>query len=196
MKSFRALLIAGLAAASLLAAAPPASAAQLMMCAPDAVAAATGGRRVVNPASGGGAYVLNSAGCALVAQADIGYFASQAYTVTSAQNSLIYTTGALPASGTADIVGPSVPAGAYIKMIIWQNTTANAVTGGMSLGTTANGTDIVAAQALAANALVFTTDALLLKRVFSATAGTPLHFAPITSSNTANITITVVYDFF
>ena len=132
----------------------------------------------------------------LIAQADIGYFLTQGYIVASSDNSFIFTTGALPASGTTDIVGPAIPPGAYIQQIIWQNTTANAVTGGMSVGTTANGTDVVAAQALAANALVFTTDALLLKRVFSTTASTVLHFAPVTSSNTANLTITILYAYF
>lgn len=141
-------------------------------------------------------YNLNAKGCALIAQADIGYFLTQGFIITSSDNSVIFTTGALPASGTTDIVGPAIPPGAYIQMIVWQNTTANAVTGGMSIGTTANGTDVVAAQALAANALVFTTDALLLKRVFSATTATTLHFAPITSSNTANLTITIVYGYF
>jgi hypothetical protein len=194
MKSFRAFLAIGFVAAAALFAAP-AGAAQLMMCAPDAVATATGAHRVQNPVTQN-TYGLNSAGCALIAQADIGYFQTQGFTPGSAQNSIIYTTGALPASGTTDIPLPSLPAGAYIKMVVIQNNSANAVTGGVSLGTTANGTDIVAAQAVAANALVFVTDATLLKRVFSATAAQPLHLAPVTSSNTANLTVTIVYDFF
>ena len=195
MKSLRALLAIGFVAA-LFAASPAANAAQLMMCAPDAVASATGAKRVVNPVTSN-AYSLNSAGCALIAQGDIGYFISQGYTAGSSQNSIIYTTGALPASGTTDIPIPTaVPAGAYIKMVIIQNTTANAVTGGISIGTTANGTDVVAAQAVGASTIVFVTDATLLKRVFSATAATVLHAAPVTSSNTANLTFSIVYDYF
>lgn len=192
MKSFRALLALGFVAA--LFAAAPADAAQQMLCSNVANA-----RQVTNYASATvpqPTYNLNAKGCSLIAQADIGYFLTQGFIVQSTDNSIIFTTGALPASGTADIVGPVIPPGAYIQTIIWSNTTANAVTGGMSIGTTANGTDVVAAQALAANALVFTTDALLLKRVFSLTAATPLHFAPITSSNTSNITVTIVYGYF
>ena len=195
MKSLRALLAIGFVAA-LFAASPAANAAQLGMCAPDAIAAATGGRRVVNPVTSN-AYSLNSAGCTLIGSADVGYFLSQGYTQSSLGGTIIYTTGALPASGTTDIPIPTaVPAGAYIKMIVIQNTTANAVTGGVSIGTTANGTDVVAAQAVAANALVFVTDATLLKRVFSATASTVLHAAPVTSSNTSNLTFSIVYDYF
>lgn len=195
MKSLRALLAFGFVAA-LFAAAPAANAAQLGMCAPDAVAAATGARRVVNPVTQN-SYSLNSAGCGLIASGDIGYFASQGYTSGSLGSTIIYTTGALPASGTTDIPIPTaVPAGAYIKMLIIQNTTANAVTGGVSIGTTANGTDVVLAQAVGANGLVFVTDATLLKRVFSSTAATVLHAAPVTSSNTANLTFSIVYDYF
>jgi len=186
-------------ALALFALAAPAQAAQQMMCSPDVAGGVQGPRRVVNTASTASpqpAYQLNSLGCAVIAQADVGFFAAQGFSQASSQNTILFTTGTLPASGTADIVGPSIPAGAYIQQIIWNNTTANAVTGGMSVGTTANGTDVVAAQALAANALVFTTDALLLKRVFSLTAATPLHFAPVTSSNTANLTITIIYGYF
>lgn len=172
---------------------------QAYMCQGDVSGASTGARQIGGSGSAvpsATLYTLNSNGCALVAQADIGYFLSQGFLQNSSQTSVFLITGALPASGTADIVGPVIPAGAYIQQIIWSNTTANAVTGGMSVGTTANGTDVVAAQALAANAMTFTTDALLLKRVFSATAATTLHFAPVTSSNSANLNITVVYAYF
>jgi hypothetical protein len=197
-------LISGLAALALafapLAVAPAAAGTpQALMCQGDVSGASTGARTIGGTNSqvpSGTLYVLNSNGCALIAQADIGYFQSQGYVQNPSQNSAFLITGTLPASGTADIVGPVIPAGAYIQQIIWSNTTANAVTGGMSVGTTANGTDVVAAQALGANALTFTTDALLLKRVFSLTAATTLHFAPVTSSNSAALNITVVYAYF
>lgn len=181
-------------AALFVVAAEPAFAAQQMLCSTTASP-----RRVTNTSSTASpqpAYQLNGRGCALIAQADIGFFVSQGYTAASSDNAAFLVTGALPASGTADIVGPSVPAGAYIQQIVIQNTTANAVTGGVSVGTTANGTDVVVAQACAANCLVFITDATLLKRVFSTTVTTPLHFAPVTSSNTANLTISVLYAYF
>lgn len=195
MKFARNLVLAAAALVAALCFAPQAFAASQMLCAPESAGTAPGPRIIVNPNTNK-QYSLNSAGCAVVASGDIGYMLSQGFTPGPSQNSIIYTTGALPASGTGDIVIGAVPAGAYIQQIIIQNTTANAVTGGVSIGTTANGTDIVAAQAVGANALVFVTDATLLKRVFSTTAATPLHAAPVTSSNTANLTFTVVYGYF
>lgn len=192
MKSIRNLFLGAAALVAAFASVPQAYAAQQMLCAPDAVATATGARRVVNPNTNN-AYALNSAGCALIAQADIGYFLTQAFTSGPDHGTLIYTTGALPASGTTDIVGPALPAGAYLQQIIIQNTTANAVTGGVSVGSTANGTDIVVATASGANSVANST---LVKTAFSTTAATPLHFAPVTSSNTANLTITIVYGYF
>jgi hypothetical protein len=185
--------VAALACAALFAASA-ADAAQQMLCSNTANA-----RQVTNYSSTATpqpTYNLNARGCALIAQVDIGYFLTQGYTVQSSDNGALFTTGALPASGTTDIVGPSIPPGAYIQQIIIQNTTANAVTGGVSIGTTANGTDVVAAQACAANCLVFVTDATLLKRVFSTTVATPLHIAPVTSSNTANLTFSFLYSYF
>lgn len=196
MKYLRNLIVAGLALAAAFAAVPEAAfAASQVMCSPDAAAGATGARRVQNPNTSN-SYSLNSNGCGIIASADIGYFLTQGFSPGPDHNTLIYTTGALPASGTADIVIGAIPPGAYIQMVIIQNTTANAVTGGVSLGTTANGTDIVAAQAVGANGLVFVTDATLLKRVFSTTVSTVLHAAPVTSSNTANLTFSIVYGYF
>lgn len=197
MINLRRLALAAAAALALFAA--PVEAAQINMCSADVAGGVQGPHTIggtTSPVPSGTIYILNGQGCALIAQGDVGYFQSQGFTQASSEQTILFTTGALPASGTTDIVGPVIPAGAYIKQIIWNNTTANAVTGGMSVGTTANGTDVVAAQTLAANALVFTTDALLLKRVFSLTAGTTLHFAPVTSSNTSNITISIMIGYF
>jgi len=195
MKFARHLIFAAAALLAATLAAPQAFAASQVLCAPEAAGTAAGPKVVVNPNTNV-RYSLNSGGCAIIASGDIGYMLSQGYTPGPSLNTLIYTTGALPASGTGDIVIGAIPAGAYIQQVIVQNTTANAVTGGVSLGTTANGTDIVAAQAVGANALVFVTDATLLKRVFSTTAGTPLHLAPVTSSNTANLTVSIIYGYF
>lgn len=189
MKSLRALLAIGFVAA--LIAGSPANAAQQVLCAPDAVASATGARRVVNPVTSN-AYGLNSAGCALVAQADIGYFLTQGYTPGSSEGTILFTTGVI-ASGTTDMVIGSIPPGMYIQEITYSNAIASAVTGGISIGTTANGTDVVAAQTVGSSALTFTPSASILKQVFSTTAATPLHAAAVTSWNGANVTITVKY---
>lgn len=177
---------------SLAAFALPAQAAQINMCAPDVAGGVQGPRTIggtLSPVPSGTIYILNPQGCALVAQGDVGYFQSQGFTQASSQQTILFTTGV--ATGTTDFVIGSVPAGAYIQQLIFSNSVAAAVTGGVSIGTTANGVDVVAAQAVGASGLTFTTDALTLKRVFSTTVATPLHAAAVTAWNSANVTITV-----
>ncbi len=86
-----------------------------------------------------------------------------------------------------------LPANAVIRDVIVQNTTANAVTGGIKFGTTAGDVDIVAALTTGANGLVFVTDALLLKRYFSASATQSIFFDAVVAWNSANVNITVIY---
>ena len=191
-----------LAAGALLAlgALKPAHAAQAYMCQGDVSGASTGARTIggLNSAVPSQTlYTLNPSGCALIAQGDIGYFLSQGYVQGSSFQSVIFSTGVW--TGTTDFMIATIPAGAYIRDIIIVNTTANAVTGNISIGTTANGTDVVASQACAANCQVVMTDALTLKRSFPATqpsAAQPIHAAPITAGNNANVTFTIVYGYF
>jgi hypothetical protein len=168
-----------------------------VLCAPNTVDQANA-RRMVNPNTGN-FYMLNGQGCAVIAQADVGWLLGQGFSAGPPFGAnILFNTGVLPASGTADIVVGNIPPGAYIQHIIVNNLTANAVTGGLSFGTTANGTDVVLTQAVGANGLVFVTDATLLKRVFSTTASQPIHMAPASggSSNSANLNVTIVYGYF
>lgn len=174
-------------------AAEPALAASQMLCSNSATP-----RRVINTSSTAATqpvYQLNGRGCAIIAQADIGFFLTQGYTAGPNENSIFYISG-VQASGTGDLVIGSVPPGAYIQQFIIQNTIAAAVTGGVDIGTTANGVDVASAFAVGSSALTFITDALLLKRVFSTTAATPIHIAAHTGWNGANLTITIVYGYF
>lgn len=70
------------------------------------------------------------------------------------------------------------------------NTTANAVTGGVKIGTTYGGTDVVAAQAVGANAVADVLPTDLLKKVF--TADQILYIQPVTAWNNANLKVRVV----
>lgn len=180
-----ALLAAGLAA-------QPAAALNTLMCAPEQ-SVGSNQRQVTNPISGV-TYNLNGQGCAVMAAADAGYFLTQGFSQQAPYQKIEFTTGV--ATGTTDFVIGSIPAGAFIRDILYSNATANAVTGGISIGTTANGTDVVAAQTCGANCLTFTTDALLLKRPFSSTVATPLHAAAVTAWASANVTITIIYGFY
>jgi hypothetical protein len=176
----------------------PAYANGQVLCAAEVSGGSTGPRRVVNTSSTASpqpAYQLNSAGCAYILQADVGFFLSQGYTAGPDSGAVIVTTGVQ--TGTTNVVLGTLPAGAYVSSIIVVNSTANAVTGGIAFGTTANGTNIVAALTCAANCVAAAPgNAVLAGSAFSATATTSLNAAAVTAWNNANVTITVVYRYF
>lgn len=194
MNNFRALSLAFACAAALFAA-PAAEAASMVLCSPPVSGSLPGPQRVVNPNSGGGTYSLNNRGCAVMALADIGYFQSQGYTQGGNVNSIVFNTGVV-ASGTTDFVVGNLPAGAFIDNIVYSNAIAAAVTGGVSIGSTANGTDIVVAQAVASSGVGAVAAASILKQAYSLTTATAIHLAAVTSWNGANVTVTITYSFF
>lgn len=81
----------------------------------------------------------------------------------------------------------SIPAMYSIESIVIQNTTANAVTGGIKIGTTNGGTEVIVAQAVAGNDLLVVKDATILKNVFSSTVATTLYIQAVTSWNSASL---------
>lgn len=85
----------------------------------------------------------------------------------------------------------SVPAGYQIEHVAFQNTTANAVTGGVKIGTTAGGTEVVAAQAVGANALDNVKGADVVKRIFSTSAATTLYVQAVTAWNNASVNFSI-----
>jgi hypothetical protein len=186
------IIIAALAAATLFSAAP-ARAAQVQMCGPDVAGGVQGPRTITNPNTTT-TYVVGSFGCTLVGLADIGYFQSQGWQQSGPLYALVFNTGV--ATGTTDFVVGTLPAGTYIREVMVTNSVAAAVTGNISFGTTANGTDVVASLACGSTCLAFTTDANLAKRMFSLTASQQIHAAAITAWNSTNCTITIVYGYF
>ena len=185
----RSLLLCGLLALS----AAPAHAAQSVMCSPN-IAASSLARQVTNPATGA-LYSLNGQGCAVIGQADIGYFIGQGFSAGPPFGpNILYTTGVL--TGTTSVQIGVLPPGSYIQHIIVQNLTANAVTGGIAIGSASGGAQITAALACPANCLVYQTDALILARIFSTTAQQPIFATAVTAWNSANVTITVVYGYY
>jgi hypothetical protein len=187
------LALAAPLALTLLAPVTPADAASAVMCRPAAVGAAPGPGRWVAAASGT-AYQLDNQGCAVIAQADMGDAAASGLTQSSALRSFVFTTGVL--TGTTSIALPSLPASAYIREIIVDNSTANAVTGGIDIGTTAGAADVVSALTCGANCLTFVGDVALLKRVFSKTAQQALFILGHTAGNSANLNVTIVFGYF
>lgn len=164
-----------------------------VLCAPDATAntrnRTIGGTGSAVPS--GTLYVLNGQGCAFIGQADVGYFLSQGY--NGGQNSFsIAQTGII----AQDFTSLTLPAGAYVNGIVIRETSGAAVTGGIKIGTTAGGTDVVAAATCGSGCLISVTDVSLLKRVFSATATQKLSVDAVSSFNGAALSITVLYSLF
>ena len=79
--------------------------------------------------------------------------------------------------------------GYAIRGIYIVNTTANAVTTGIKIGTTSGATDVVASQAVGASAAFAIADASILKRVFSTTADQTLFIQTLGAWNSASLTI-------
>lgn len=191
---FRFLSVAALAVtALLLPAAPPAEAAVVVMCRAAAAGTTAGPARWTAPGSGT-VYNLDNQGCATIALADLADAAAGGLVQHGALRAIVYNTG-VATSTTNHVVG-TLPASAVIVGVVISNSTANAVTGGIAFGTAASGTQIITAQACAANCLVAVADSALTLRAFSTTAPQTINAAAVTAWNSANITITILYGFF
>ena len=82
-----------------------------------------------------------------------------------------------------------IPAGYSILQVIIENTSANAITGGVKIGTSSGGTQVVVALAVGANSIQKIPDATLLKSVFSRTASQTLYIQAVTLWNSASLNI-------
>ena len=105
--------------------------------------------------------------------------------VLRAQTGLV--TATLTSNGTV-----SVPAAYAIMGLVLRNTTANAITGGVRIGTTDGGIDVAVAIAVGASAIIGVPDATVLKKYFSASAATTLYIQAVTSWNSASLNVAVV----
>ncbi len=84
-----------------------------------------------------------------------------------------------------------VPAGYAIGGAFFEETANHAVTGGIRIGTTDGGAQVVAAQAVGALSLSHTFDAALLLRLFSMTVDTTLFIQAVTNWNGASVNIQI-----
>lgn len=84
----------------------------------------------------------------------------------------------------------SVPKNAIVDKIYIRNNTANAVTGGVKVGTTDGGTDVVTAAAVAASAIV---QALPTVGAINTAAARTLYIQAVTAWNSANVDVRVDY---
>lgn len=110
--------------------------------------------------------------------------------------STIFTAGQQPIDGIARANGKtaaftvSVPAGASVRAIHIRNNTANAVTGGLKIGTTLAGVDVVAAGPVVASALITVLPLISANGIGVART---LYFDAVTGWNAANIDVSVEY---
>jgi len=81
----------------------------------------------------------------------------------------------------------TIPKGHSILQIVVHNTTGNAVTGGIKIGTSIGGSDVVVAAAVAANDLFVIPNSLVLKSIFSLTEDIPLYIDAVTLFNSASL---------
>jgi len=79
-----------------------------------------------------------------------------------------------------------VPKGYKIKSIYFKNTAANAVTGGIKIGTASGGTQVVVAEAIGASAESVCT---LATDFFSSTASQTLYVGAVTAWNSASVNL-------
>lgn len=84
-----------------------------------------------------------------------------------------------------------VPAAHRIAAITLNESNNAAVTGGINIGTTDGGSDVVSAQALGAMGFV---DCSVLKRIFSVTADQTLYVKQVTSWNGAAVTLSMLFE--
>lgn len=82
-----------------------------------------------------------------------------------------------------------IPAGHSIRQLDIIETANAAVTGGIKVGTTDGGIDVVVALPVAGLSLQSVLDATLLKRVFSLTSNTTLHVQTVTLWNGASVNV-------
>lgn len=92
---------------------------------------------------------------------------------------------------TANDSSITLPLGAHLVLITMKETTGNAITGGIDIGTTNAGTDVVSGFAVAGSFYGTITDAAILKRVFL--NAQQLFIQAHTSWNAASLNINFIY---
>jgi|ERR1700722_2423579 len=115
--------------------------------------------------------------------------------------------GGGPNSGSATVTGVTanstavlplftLPVGAKVRAIYVQNTTANAVTGGVNIGTAVAGAQVASATAIGANAFVVISGSTLLNSTWaSTTVPQSLYLTAAIAFNAASLNVEIVWDY-
>jgi hypothetical protein len=168
------------------------------LCAPEVSVGTTGPRRVVNTSSTATpqpSYLLNAVGCALIANADVGFFLSQGYTV--GVNEGVLQQNAITANTTSVTSTITLPVYGFIKYIALEETAGNAITGGVDIGDSGSATRFTSATALGANANVVVVPTNLNG---SSSTGIPTADQILvvchTACNSGSINISVIFGYY
>jgi hypothetical protein len=168
------------------------------LCSPDIAGGVQGPRRVVNTSSTASpqpSYQLNAQGCALIASPDIGFFLSQGFTVGASEG--VIQQNAITANQTGTTSTLVLPAYAFVKYIVIEETAGNAVTGGVNVGDSGSATRFLSGTAVGANAnvVVVPTNLTGSSNTGIPTADTILVVAA-TSFNSASLNVSVIFGYF
>lgn len=109
--------------------------------------------------------------------------------ITGQPPSILYPISSLANTANFQL---SVPAGTQIISMELREIAGSAITGGVRIGTTDGGTDVIVAQAVGANANFIVTDVALLKRVFAILTDTPLFIQAVSAWNGASLNVTLI----
>lgn len=171
---------------------PLAGAASIMMCKPPSPGQGSAGPGRVTMAGTGNSYTTDRWGCAAFLASDVGEATANGFAQTGSLRA-IQLSGATAAAQIGQL-----PPAAYIVGIIVQNQGANAPTGGgLKIGTTSGGTDIVSGMlATGNNAINIASDVSIAKRAFNMTQAQPVFVDAVTSWNSSTVIVTVLYSFF
>lgn len=126
-------------------------------------------------------------------------------TRTTSGNSIVYEGGpsgqerafeywgvaSVSASGVGEAGQLTLPERSYLLAIGIANGSAAAITGGLKIGTTSGGTEVVTAQTVAASTNYGIADTAISVRMFP--SGATLFYDAVTDWNGANITLVVFY---
>jgi hypothetical protein len=141
------------------------------------------------------AYTLNAQGCALIANADVGFFLSQGYTV--GVNEGVLQQNAITANTTSGTSTITLPAYGFVKYIVIEETAGNAVTGGINVGDSGSATRFTSATAVGANANVIVVPTNLNG---SSSTGVPTGDIVLvvchTACNSGSINISVIFGYY
>lgn len=166
------------------------------MCAPESPVGSPGPRRVVNTSSSATtqpSYILNSAGCAVIAAADVGFFASQGF--TQGQGVFAMTQSAIAGQTTASTSTLVLPAYAFIQALIIEETGGSAATGGVEVGDSASPQNY-ASTAVGANATVYVKDANLSRSLFASAPVNDTILISCQSACTSSLNVVILYSYY